>query len=133
MPLAARGLLTLSVVALGAAVYLSATGGIGPLVASLGGSLDAAFGKLVATPIPSATEAIATDSPLIAVPEHPFTNVANANQFDAAHGRGSARASVGVTNRPSVRQMKAGKSGRAAATASRMCRTPARDVGGQTK
>jgi hypothetical protein len=64
----------LSVIALGAAVFLTATGGIGPVVASLGGSLQDAFGKLVASVQPSASEVIATDSPIIAAPEHPFTN-----------------------------------------------------------
>lgn len=78
LPLAARAVLALSVVALGAAVFLTATGGIGPMVASLGSSLDAAFGKLTATARPSASEVVATDSPIIAAPEHPFTNVATA-------------------------------------------------------
>lgn len=78
LPLAARGVLALSVVALGAAVFLTATGGIGPLVASLGNSLDAAFSRLTATVQPSASEVVATDSPIIAMPDHPFTNVATA-------------------------------------------------------
>lgn len=78
LPLVARAVLALSVVALGGAVFLTATGGIGPLVASLGDSLDAAIGKLSATVQPSASEVVATDSPIIAAPEHPFTNVASA-------------------------------------------------------
>jgi hypothetical protein len=78
LPLPARALLSLSVVALGAAVFLTATGGIGPLVASLGTSLDAALGKLTATTLPSASVVVATDSPIIAAPEHPYTNVADA-------------------------------------------------------
>jgi hypothetical protein len=78
LPLAARALLALSVVALGGAVFLTATGGIGPVVASLGDSLAAAFGKLTFTAQPSASEVVATDSPIIATPDHPFTNVATA-------------------------------------------------------
>lgn len=78
LPLPARLLLGLSVVILGAAVYLSATGGIGPLVASLGDSFGAAFGKLIATPNPSPSDAVATDSPIIAAPDQPYTNVATA-------------------------------------------------------
>jgi hypothetical protein len=74
LPLLARLLLTLSVAALGGAVYLTATGGLGPLVASLGGSLDEAFSKLIATAAPSASIAIATDSPIIAAPDRPYTN-----------------------------------------------------------
>jgi hypothetical protein len=67
-------MLALSLLALGAAVFLSATGGIGPLVASVGHSLDDAFGRLVATTEPSPTEAIAADAPVIAAPLQPFTN-----------------------------------------------------------
>ena len=78
LPLPARMLLSLSVIALGAAVFLTATGGIGPLVASLGTSLDAALGKLIATTVPSASVVVATDAPIIAEPEHPYTNVADA-------------------------------------------------------
>lgn len=78
LPLAARALLTVSVIALGAAVFLTATGGIGPLVASLGSSLDAAFGRLLATNQPSPTAVIATDSPIIAAPDRPYTNEATA-------------------------------------------------------
>ena len=78
LPLPARALLALSVVALGAAVYLTASGGIGAMVASIGTSLDTAFGRLIATPIPSASEVIATDSPIIAAPDRPFTNQAAA-------------------------------------------------------
>jgi uncharacterized protein YfaP (DUF2135 family) len=78
LPLAARAVLALSVVALGAAVFLTATGGIGPLVASLGNSLEGAFGKLTFSAQPSASEVVATDSPIIAAPDHPFTNVAKA-------------------------------------------------------
>jgi Glucodextranase, domain B/Bacterial Ig-like domain (group 1) len=75
LPLPARALLGLSVVALGAAVFLTATGGIGALVASVGTSLEAALGRLVATSQPSASEVIATDSPIIALPDKPFTNL----------------------------------------------------------
>jgi hypothetical protein len=74
LPLPARALLALSVVALGAAVFLTASGGIGTIVASLGSSLDTAFGKLVATVQPSASVVVATDSPIIAPPVDPSTN-----------------------------------------------------------
>jgi Glucodextranase, domain B len=78
LPLPARALLALSVIALGGAVFLTATGGIGAIVASVGGSLEAAVGKLIATSQPSASEVVATDSPLIAAPDKPFTNQATA-------------------------------------------------------
>lgn len=60
------------------AVYLSATGGIGPLVASLGTSFSDAFSKLIATPNPSPSEVVATDAPIIAPPGQPYTNSATA-------------------------------------------------------
>jgi hypothetical protein len=78
MPLPARILMALSVIALGGAVYLTATGAIGPLVASLGGTIDLAFGKLLVSAEPSASEVVATDSPIIAAPDRPFTNQATA-------------------------------------------------------
>jgi hypothetical protein len=62
------------VIALGAAVFLTATGGIGTVVASLGGSLEQAFGKLIASVQPTASQVVATDSPIIAAPENPVTN-----------------------------------------------------------
>jgi hypothetical protein len=74
LPIPARALLTMSVVILGVAVFLTASGGIGPLVASLGNSFGDAFNRLVATPNPSATAAVATDSPIIAPPAEPYTN-----------------------------------------------------------
>lgn len=79
LPLAARMLLALSLIALGGAVYLTANGAIGPLVASLGGTIDLAFGKLLATSQPSPSEAVATDSPIIAAPDRPSTNQATAD------------------------------------------------------
>ena len=74
LPLPARALLGLSVVALGAAVFLTASGGIGAIVASVGTSLNTAFGRLITAPSPSASEVVATDSPIIAAPDRPFTN-----------------------------------------------------------
>lgn len=78
LPLPARLLLSASVAILGVAVFLTATGGIGPLVASIGNSFGSAFSRLVATPNPSPTEVIATDSPIIAAPDQPYTNQATA-------------------------------------------------------
>lgn len=75
-PLATRTLLALSVVALAAAAFLVASGGIGPILSSLGAGVGSAFGRLAATPMPSATELIPTDSPRITSPAQPYTNVA---------------------------------------------------------
>jgi hypothetical protein len=78
LPLPARGLLSLAVVLLGLAVFLTASGGIGPVMASLGDSFGTAFSNLIATPNPSPTQAVATDSPIIAAPNQPYTNNATA-------------------------------------------------------
>jgi hypothetical protein len=75
-PLATRTLLVLSVVVLGAAAFLTASGGIGPALASLAGGFGSAFGRLTATPVPSATLLPPTDSPRIDAPDQPYTNTA---------------------------------------------------------
>lgn len=64
----------LSVAALGGAVFLTATGGIGPLVSTLGAGFANAFGRLVATPVPTQTIIVATGAPIIAPPESAYTN-----------------------------------------------------------
>jgi len=74
LPLPARILLVLAVVALGAAVYVTATGGIGSLVRALGTSLSGFVDELTATPTPSATPIIVADAPVIASPTEPYTN-----------------------------------------------------------
>jgi hypothetical protein len=76
LPLPTRLLLGLSVLALGAAVFLTASGGIGPLVATLGSGFSSAFGRLIATPLPSASEIVATNSPIIDPPASPYSKVA---------------------------------------------------------
>jgi len=78
LPLPTRLLLALSVVALGGAVFLTATGGIGPVVATLGSGFSNALGKLTATVVPSASVVVATNSPIIGQPESAYTNAAQA-------------------------------------------------------
>jgi Glucodextranase, domain B len=75
-PLATRTLLVLSVVILGATVFLVASGGIGPALSSLASGFGSAFGRLVATPVPTTTELPPTNAPIIVVPEQPYTNQA---------------------------------------------------------
>jgi Glucodextranase, domain B len=79
LPLPTRLILALSVVALGGAVFLTATGGIGPLVGTLGSGISSALGKLTATAVPSASIVVATNSPIIGQPESAYTNQAQAN------------------------------------------------------
>lgn len=49
-------------------------GGLPRAVASLGGTIGAVVDRLTATPTPTATAAIALDTPLLDQPEEPYTN-----------------------------------------------------------
>jgi hypothetical protein len=68
LPLVARALLLIAVVGLGGAALLAATGGIGPVVSALGSGFSAAFGRLAATPVPTTSDIVAGDAPVIAQP-----------------------------------------------------------------
>jgi hypothetical protein len=74
IPLPARLLLVVAIVALGAAVFLTATGGLGALVGSLGSSLSGFVDRITTTPQPSATSILVADAPVIASPAEPYTN-----------------------------------------------------------
>ena len=74
LPLPARVLLVVAVVALGGAVYATATGGIGSLVRALGTSLSGFVDEITTTPTPSSTPVIVADAPRIASPTEPYTN-----------------------------------------------------------
>lgn len=76
-PLATRTLLVLAVVLLGTAAFLVASGGIGPVLTSLANSFGGAFGRLVATPVPTSTELPPTNAPRIEPPDQPYTNQAD--------------------------------------------------------
>lgn len=73
-PLATRTLLWLGMAGLAVAVFVFASGGIGPVLSSLAGSFGSAFGRLTATPVPSATAVPDAHAPSIASPEQPYTN-----------------------------------------------------------
>lgn len=75
-PLATRTVMVLAIGALAVAAFVLASGGIGPVLSTLGAGIGSAFGRLTATPLPSATQLIPTDSPRIASPAQPYTNVA---------------------------------------------------------
>jgi hypothetical protein len=79
LPTPTRLLLGLSVLALAGAVFLTATGGIGPVVANLGASFAHALDRLVATPVPTQAVIVATNSPIIGPPESVYTNDAQVN------------------------------------------------------
>lgn len=74
LPLPARVLLVVAVVALGGAVFVTATGGIGSLVRALGSSLTGFVGDITATTSPSATPLVIADAPVIASPTEPYSN-----------------------------------------------------------
>lgn len=73
LPLATRVLLALSILTLGGAVYLTATGGIGPVISALGASVSNAVSRLSATPVPSESVIVATNSPIISQPVSPYS------------------------------------------------------------
>jgi hypothetical protein len=75
-PLATRTLLALSVVILAGAAFLVASGGIGPVLNTLGAGLGSALERLTATPLPTSTQLLPTNSPRIAAPNQPYTNQA---------------------------------------------------------
>ena len=74
LPLPARVLLVVAVLALGGAVYATATGGVGSLVRALGTSLSGFVDEITTTPTPSSTPVIVADAPRIASPTEPYTN-----------------------------------------------------------
>jgi len=73
-PLVTRTLLALSVGLLAAAALLVATGGIGPILSTLGAGFQSAIGRLSFTPVPIESGLPLADSPRIATPEQPYTN-----------------------------------------------------------
>ncbi|HSL97236.1 MAG TPA: hypothetical protein VK831_01570, partial [Candidatus Deferrimicrobiaceae bacterium] len=72
-PLILRALLTLSVVILAGAAFVAARGGIDPILSTLGSGVSAAIDRLTATPVPTPSDVLPTDSPLITGPAQPYT------------------------------------------------------------
>jgi len=70
-PLVLRTGLGLAVVLLAAGVFLQASGGFGTALTALAGGFSTAFNRLVATPVPTASELPLTDSPRITIPNQP--------------------------------------------------------------
>jgi hypothetical protein len=75
-PLVTRGILAISVIALAAATFLAARGGMDPILSTLGAGISSVVDRLTATPVPVSTSALPTDSPLIAGPTQPYTSLA---------------------------------------------------------
>lgn len=67
-------MLGLSVGLLAAAAFLLATGGIGPILSTLGAGFQSAIDRLTASAVPIETGLVLTESPHIASPDQPYTN-----------------------------------------------------------
>jgi hypothetical protein len=78
-PLATRTVLGLTMVAFAFAVFVLASGGLGPVLHSLATGFGSAFDRLTATPLPTATAVPTADAPSVAAPEQPYTNQPNVN------------------------------------------------------
>lgn len=74
IPLPARMLLVVALVALGGAVFMTAGGGFRMLAGAFSTSFSGFVGKITATPMPSATPFVAAGAPVIALPSEPYTN-----------------------------------------------------------
>ena len=73
-PLVSRTVLRLSIAALAVVIFMFVSGAMGPVLGSLANGFGVAFGKLTATPVPSATDLPPAGAPSIASPEQPYTN-----------------------------------------------------------
>jgi hypothetical protein len=69
-----RLLLAIAVAALGVAVLLVATGGFARVASAIGSSFTGFVGDITATPVPSAADPVAADSPVLEMPDEPYTN-----------------------------------------------------------
>ncbi|MEO8463230.1 MAG: Ig-like domain-containing protein [Chloroflexota bacterium] len=69
-----KAILVVALAALGVAVFMTASGGVGKLVGALGSSMFGFVDKITSTPAPSATELIVAGAPLITPPSEPYTN-----------------------------------------------------------
>jgi hypothetical protein len=74
LPFVARVMLVVAVLALGGIALFTASGGLGRAVAAIGTSLSGVLDDLSATPTPTASPPLLLDSPLLTVPEEPYTN-----------------------------------------------------------
>ncbi|MES2209278.1 MAG: Ig-like domain-containing protein [Chloroflexota bacterium] len=79
VPFAARMLLVVALVVLGGAVFMTAGGGVGVLVGALSTSVTGFIDRVTATAQPTATELVAADAPVIALPTEPYTNLPTAD------------------------------------------------------
>ena len=98
LPLVFQLLLGLAVIVLGGAVLYASTGGIGRILAGVGGGLGDAVRDLTATPVPSVSIEPLADAPTLIAPTEPYTNqpivdLAGATPADVA-GRSDYRVHI---------------------------------------
>ncbi len=74
LPLAAKGVLGVAVVAFGLVILFNAPGVVGAFAGSLGNAFGGIVGKLSQTEAPSPTDLILPPSPSLTVPIQPYTN-----------------------------------------------------------
>ena len=75
-PWLVRAGLAIAVIALGAGVFVVATGGLTRALGSIGSSVNGFIDNLTATPSPRPTIAMVADAPLIERPSEPYTKLA---------------------------------------------------------
>jgi hypothetical protein len=96
LPIYARIVLAVAVVALGVVVLSAASGAVVRAVGGIGSGLSAAIGKFTATPAPSPTAAVAPDAPVLETPIEPYTNQATADVSGTIPGAAVGRADVQI-------------------------------------
>jgi hypothetical protein len=79
LPLVAKLLLGVAVLSLGGLALFTATGGLGNVVAGIGGSIANVLENLTATPTPRPSPGPVVDAPSLSIPEEPYTNEATAD------------------------------------------------------
>lgn len=74
MPIPIRLALVVAVIALGAGVLYVGAGGLSKAAGAVSSSLAGVMDDLVATPVPSPSELLISDAPLLESPDEPYTN-----------------------------------------------------------
>ncbi len=69
-----RLLMISAVVALGIGVLLLATGGLGKVATAISSSFSGFVSDITSTPVPSPTDPVAADAPVLDAPDEPYTN-----------------------------------------------------------
>ena len=90
------------------AAFVLASGGIGPILSTLGAAFDSAIGRLTATPVPTNSTLPPTDSPRIASPQQPVHERGAGRPDRHGPGRGRRRSVREGPDLPGPRGPRAG-------------------------